>query len=78
MEFYTALSRQCVNECLLKVELRRLMTGTNGVVQKCHFHEHTESRECSWIPGSESLSQLPLKMSRKNLPLVYITHRNEN
>ena len=21
--------------------------------QKCNFREHTESRECSWLPGSQ-------------------------
>ena len=42
--------------------------------QKCRFHEHIESRECSWLPGSQSLSQLPLKMFLQNSPYVCIIH----
>ena len=29
----------------------------------------TQSQECSWLPGSQSLYQLPLKMSRQNKPI---------
>ena len=37
--------------------------------QKCHFRANTESRECSWLPGSQALSSLPLKVSCQNKPL---------
>ena len=37
---------------------------------KCHFCAHTESGECSWLPGNQALFPLPLKVSRQNKPVV--------
>ena len=33
---------------------------------KCHFGAHTVSQESSWLPGSQELSSLPLKVFRQN------------
>ena len=39
---------------------------------KGHFCAHTESQESSWLPGSQALSSLPLKVSRQNTPYAFI------
>ena len=33
---------------------------------KCHSGAHTESQESSWLPGSQALSLLPLKVPHQN------------
>ena len=40
---------------------------------KCHFRVRTESQGSSWLPVSQALSPLTLKVSRQNMPLVQET-----
>ena len=37
---------------------------------KCHFRAHTESQESSWLPGSQALSPLPLKVFCQNTSMM--------